>query len=49
VPQPATNQEIDPSSVIPIAPAPRRILIKAVNWLGDLVMTLPAMRAVRRA
>lgn len=35
--------------MIPIAPAPRRILIKAVNWLGDLVMTLPAMRAVRRA
>ncbi len=30
-------------------PAPSRILIKAVNWLGDVVMTLPAMRAVRRA
>lgn len=28
---------------------PQRILIKAVNWLGDLVMTTPAMRAVRRA
>src|ERR1700680_5069651 len=32
-----------------IAPAPKRILIKAVNWLGDIVMSLPAMRAVRRA
>lgn len=32
-----------------ISPAPNRILIKAVNWLGDLVMSLPAMRAVRRA
>ncbi len=32
-----------------ITPAPRRILIKAVNWLGDVVMTLPAMRAIRRA
>lgn len=32
-----------------LSPEPRRIVIKAVNWLGDLVMTLPAMRAVRRA
>ena len=32
-----------------ISPAPKRILIKAVNWLGDLVMSLPAMRAMRRA
>lgn len=28
-------------------PAPARILVKAVNWLGDLVMSLPALRAVR--
>jgi len=52
--QPAANPEID-HSTLPraiasrIAPAPKRILIKAVNWLGDVVMTLPAMRAVRRA
>jgi lipopolysaccharide heptosyltransferase II len=26
-----------------------RVLVKAVNWLGDLVMSLPACRAVRRA
>jgi lipopolysaccharide heptosyltransferase II len=32
-----------------IAPAPKRILVKAVNWLGDLVMSLPALRAVRHA
>lgn len=32
-----------------IPPSANRILIKAVNWLGDLVMSLPAMRAVRRA
>jgi lipopolysaccharide heptosyltransferase II len=32
-----------------IAPAPERILVKAVNWLGDLVMSLPALRALRRA
>ncbi len=52
--QPAANPEIDhqiASRAIasPIAPAPKRILVKAVNWLGDIVMSLPAMRAVRRA
>ena len=30
-------------------PEPRRILVKEVNWLGDLVMSLPALRAVRNA
>jgi heptosyltransferase-2 len=29
--------------------APNRILVKEVNWLGDLVMSLPALRAVRAA
>jgi heptosyltransferase-2 len=31
------------------APAtmPQRVLVKAVNWLGDLVMSQPALRAVR--
>ncbi|MGH7987131.1 MAG: lipopolysaccharide heptosyltransferase II [Candidatus Binataceae bacterium] len=28
---------------------PRRILVKEVNWLGDLVMSLPALRAIRAA
>jgi len=28
---------------------PRRVLVKATNWLGDLVMSVPALRAVRRA
>ena len=32
-----------------IVPAPRRILVKEVNWLGDLVISLPALRAIRRA
>jgi heptosyltransferase II len=27
---------------------PRRIVVKEVNWLGDLVMSLPALRAIRR-
>jgi heptosyltransferase-2 len=35
--------------VTPLRPAPQRILVKQVNWLGDLVMSLPALRAVRRA
>src|SRR5262245_15531450 len=28
---------------------PRRILVKQVNWLGDLVMSQPALRALRHA
>ncbi|HEY3322761.1 MAG TPA: lipopolysaccharide heptosyltransferase II [Planctomycetota bacterium] len=28
---------------------PKRILVKEVNWLGDIVMSLPALRAVRQA
>jgi heptosyltransferase-2 len=52
--EPASNPEIEhliASQPIPsrITPAPKRILIKAVNWLGDVVMSLPAMRAIRRA
>lgn len=33
----------------PLSPAPAHLLVKEVNWLGDLVMTLPALRAIRRA
>jgi len=29
--------------------APQRILVKEVNWLGDIVMSQPALRAVRAA
>ena len=29
--------------------APQRVLVKEVNWLGDLVMSLPALKAVRHA
>ncbi len=32
-----------------LAPLPERVLVKEVNWLGDVVMSLPALRAVRRA
>ncbi len=34
---------------VPSGQQPARILVKQVNWLGDLVMSLPALRAVRRA
>jgi len=44
-----THPEIELSRTPTIEPSPSRILIKAVNWLGDLVMSLPAMRAIRRA
>jgi len=30
-------------------PAPRRLLVRMPNWLGDAVMALPALAAVRRA
>jgi len=29
--------------------APRRVLVKEVNWLGDVVMSLPALRLIRQA
>jgi len=30
-----------------LAPAPARILVRGVNWLGDAVMTTPALRRLR--
>ncbi len=38
-----------PCATAPKVPPPRRILVKEVNWLGDLVMSMPALRAIRRA
>src|SRR4051812_1938007 len=29
--------------------APERLIIRAPNWLGDAIMALPALAAVRRA
>jgi heptosyltransferase II len=31
-----------------LEPPPARIVVKEVNWLGDVVMSLPALRAIRR-
>jgi heptosyltransferase-2 len=36
-------------NAVALDPPPRRILVKEVNWLGDLVMSIPALRAIRRA
>jgi len=36
------------ASDVMLDPPPGRILVKEVNWLGDLVMSLPALRAIRR-
>ena len=36
-----------PSSTLP--PPPRRILVRGVNWLGDAVMTTPALQRLREA
>ena len=33
----------------PACPGARRVLVKEPNWLGDLVISLPALRGVRRA
>jgi heptosyltransferase-2 len=32
-----------------IEPQVQRILVKELNWLGDVVMSLPALHALRRA
>ena len=32
-----------------LVPLPERVLVKEVNWLGDVVMSLPALKAVRQA
>jgi heptosyltransferase II len=37
------------AAVVMLDPPPSRILVKEVNWLGDVVMSLPALRAIRRA
>ena len=31
-----------------LASLPQRVLVKEVNWLGDVVMSLPALKAVRQ-
>jgi lipopolysaccharide heptosyltransferase II len=38
-----------PAAASRLEPEPRRILVREVNWLGDLVISLPALRAIRRA
>jgi len=47
--RPAEGARLPPSpNLRPLAaPTPRRIVVKAVNWLGDLVMSGPALHAIR--
>ena len=33
--------------VTPPAPAPARLLVCSVNWLGDAIMAMPALQALR--
>lgn len=42
----AKSEEIARSGV---SAQPKRILVKEVNWLGDIVMSLPALRAIRKS
>jgi len=37
------------ASTLKLAAAPERVLVKEVNWLGDIVISLPALKATRRA
>lgn len=34
---------------VTLTPPAARVLVKEVNWLGDMIISLPALRAVRRA
>ncbi|HXW85006.1 MAG TPA: lipopolysaccharide heptosyltransferase II [Candidatus Binataceae bacterium] len=45
----AARSDRDEAGSPPIEPRPSRILVRDVNWLGDVVMSLPALRAIRRA
>ena len=45
-----TAVEPDAATTAPAKPAlPARILIRSSNWLGDAVMTVPAIRAIKRS
>jgi heptosyltransferase II len=44
-----SSRRRDGEVLTPIPIGANRILIKEVNWLGDLVMSLPALRAIRGA
>ncbi len=51
-PEARCSAESAPLSPVPdvrplAAPRPHRIVVKAVNWLGDLVMSGPALHAIR--
>ena len=48
--KPANSPVALPRSTLdatPLSPEPRRVLVRGVNWLGDAVMTLPALERLR--
>ena len=44
----ATHASAQTASGVALDPPPGRSLVKEVNWLGDIEMSLPALRAIRR-
>ncbi|MBM3877650.1 MAG: lipopolysaccharide heptosyltransferase II [Verrucomicrobia bacterium] len=44
----STNNDVSPPGTNP-ADHPRRLLVRGVNWLGDAVMTTPALLRLREA
>src|SRR5580700_2195008 len=38
-----------PDALTSSTPPPRRILVRGVNWLGDAIMTTPALQRLREA
>jgi lipopolysaccharide heptosyltransferase II len=47
--EPDARAPLQSAHAAALDPPPRRILVKEVNWLGDVVMSLPALQAIRRA
>ncbi|HEY6300525.1 MAG TPA: glycosyltransferase family 9 protein, partial [Candidatus Binatus sp.] len=43
-----SRKPASPAHAVTLDPPPERILVKELNWLGDVVMSLPALRAIRR-
>lgn len=47
-PDPETHLRVPPSRVWTDWPQPRRVLARIPNWVGDVVMTTPALRALKK-
>jgi len=47
--EPAAEAAATPAAAPAPLPLPARILVRSSNWLGDAVMTVPAIRAIKRS